>query len=88
MPLSEEAATEREREESLRALKQLRERVPLMNQHDMDAAMERLLAGGKVPPPLPPPPGVCHLLATPDAHIRTHTSEQLCARSDLMFTFR
>jgi len=47
VPLSEEAATEQERQESLRALKQLRERVPLMNQHDMDAAMERLLSGGK-----------------------------------------
>ena len=43
-----EGPTDEERVESLRALRELRGRVPLMGQGDVDAAMDRLLARSQV----------------------------------------
>lgn len=45
-PPKEEPATDVEREESLRALQELKGRVPLMSQDDVQSAIDRLLRQG------------------------------------------
>lgn len=45
---AEAPVTDEERSESVRALKALRDRVPTMSKGGVDAAIRRLLGGGKV----------------------------------------